>query len=643
MEHDMKLRSLFTSIALVGAAACGSPQTSDVNMIIGTNDQDTTVDNQDLFPYNGTAVRLDNGCSAGFISGQFLLTAAHCIVPPQTTATITNRFSGTQQVRVWARGDYETGGRDNDWAILVADEPIGLSAGSAALDFVPPAVNQGTSVVGYPGNLGGLLARSNGTIRDEFGVRYGHDADITGGSSGSIMGRVDGGTFRVNGIQSWHFWPDAASGSSQMCTGYATGNCANEAVSIRQFRQKAAEGQSLESMRIVADLNGDGVKDILMRDDRGLSFVNIAGGTVKEIARMDHNRRYGDWEFDRNDQIVMVRDFLREGRAEILIRSWWGIGILQLQADGQIRSVAMAPNGSRIGEWLLGAGDTLTVAGRFTTDGSESILIRSPWGMGLIGVTRQGFVNRMLVPHGRRFAGGWLFGADDVILGSLPMTYGIDRVLIRSAWGIGTLYFDTRSLQPVTAALVPYGSRMSESWLLGANDVVVTSGGDMNADGYGEFILRSAWGFGVIDAALNVVAMQQFGTRAPGGWLLSADNQIVGFGPAGTNGGYSLVVQSPWGLGFLTAHGGQFATSHLVPYGTRLAGGWLLGRRDRISAIGDLENSNGAVEELLIRSPWGLGVLKFDSGNVLASPALWPYGTSSGSLNLDANLAIPAR
>jgi V8-like Glu-specific endopeptidase len=645
LQKRIKLASTAATLAL--AAACGAPDDgltlSDSKMIIGGDNFNTAVDTQDAFPYNGTAVQLTNGCSGGYVSGQFILSAAHCVVPPATTVGVRNRFSGTQNTRVWARGAYEASGRDHDWMLLVSNEPVGYSAGSGSLDFVAPAAGQGTTVVGYPGHLGGVLARSDGTIREDFNmIRYGHDTDITGGSSGSIMGRVDGGTFRVNGVQSWHFWPDARSQMSQSCSSYVTASCANEAVSIRQFRMKVAEVQSLESMRIVADFNGDGKKEILMRDASGVSIVDLNGG-VREIARMFNGQRYGDWTIDANDQILMVRDFLREGRAEILVRSWWGLGLLQLGTDGQFRSVAMVPNGTRVGGWILASTDSIVGGGDFQTNGRDGIIIRSGWGMGLLTVDRGGFRNPMLVPHGTRFAGGWNFDVDDAILGVLPMTYGVDRLLIRSNFGTGVLYLDTTTLMPTTAALVTYGNRFPGGWLHSAQDVIVSVGGDMNGDGYSEFAIRSAWGFGVIDASLKGVALQGFGTRA-GGWVLATDNQIVGFGPARGNGGYGLIVQSHWGIGMLAAHNGAFTSTAMVPYGTRLAGGWLLSRRDRISAIGNLDNSNGAVEEMLIRSPWGVGVVKLDqASSAMTSPVLFPYGTAVGRLALNADTMIPAR
>jgi hypothetical protein len=302
----------------------------------------------------------------------------------------------------------------------------------------------------------------------------------------------------------------------------------------------------------------------------------------------------------------------------------------------------MQPYGTRIGGWLLGLVDTIAGGGDFTPDGRQAFVIRSPWGIGLMRVQDGVFQNLMLVPHGTDFGSGWIFSNEDAVLGTFPMTYGQDRILLRNSNGVASVYFDSwNGFRPRVAARLNDGQRFSGAWWFNRNDVIVTMGGDINNDGYGEFVIRSAWGIGVIDASLAVVAMQPFGARAPGGWLLGVNDQIVGF--AGVAGGQSLVIQSPWGLGFLGPQGGSFVTRYLVPYGVRFPGGWLFGRRDRIAAIGNIDAAH-AGEELVIRSAWGFGVLRFDTGSwQLLTHGLWPYGTNFGGWTLARTDFIPAR
>jgi V8-like Glu-specific endopeptidase len=631
-------------IACALLTSCGVEQTSAPKMIIGSNDWTTTVDTTDAFPYNGTVVQLGNGCTADYISAQFLLTAAHCVALNQTY-TLSNRYSGQQTARVWARGDFESSVL-NDWAILVANEPVGWSVGAAALDYEPIAANQGTTVVGYPATLSSILAQSSGTIREitDDGVRYGHDADIVGGHSGSSMGRLSGGTFRVNGIQSWHFWPDATAGSTQTCSAFASGSCSNHAVAIKQFRLAASEGRALESIAAVADFNNDGKKEFLVRDANGISVMRVDdAGAMNQLSRLSNGSRYGGWLLGAQDQVLMVRDFNSNGRAEIFLRSGWGVGLVEMQADGSWTSLALYPYGTRIGGWLLGANDRIVGAGDFTSDGRQAWVVQSPWGIGLMRLNGSSFENLSLFSYGTALTGGWILSADDVVQGSVPMTYGQDRILIRNSNAIATLYFDsTNGYKPRVAALMNHGGRFPGGWLYNKNDVVVTVGGDTNNDGYGEFIIRSAWGYGVVDASMQTIALQAFGTRAPGGWLLGSDDQILGFTSAGGSSGQGVAVQSAWGVGFLRPASGGFTTAYLAPYGTRFEGGWLLGRRDRVAAMGHVVSS--FQDEILIRSGWGFGVLRWDQGSsTLKTHGLWPYATTIGSHTLSSSSSIPAR
>ena len=64
----------------------------------------------------------------------------------------------------------------------------------------------------------------------------------------------------------------------------------------------------------------------------------------------------------------------------------------------------------------------------------------------------------------------------------------------------------------------------------------------------------------------------------------------------------------------------------LQPNGTRF-GGWLLNTADNhFTADGRF---GGGTEEILVTSPWGLGILAL-SGNTMVSPMLQPNGTRFG-------------
>src|ERR671931_368141 len=102
--------------------------------------------------------------------------------------------------------------------------------------------------------------------------------------------------------------------------------------------------------------------------------------------------------------------------------------------------------------------------------------------------------------------------------------------------------------------------------------------------------------------------MQPNGTRF-GGWLLNTGDNS--FGPAADydgDGRAELLVTSPWGLGILELSGSTLASPIMALNGTRI-GGWLLNTADnRFDMVGDYDGDGRA--EILIESPWGIGILK---------------------------------
>jgi acyl-CoA hydrolase len=121
--------------------------------------------------------------------------------------------------------------------------------------------------------------------------------------------------------------------------------------------------------------------------------------------------------------------------------------------------------------------------------------------------------------------------------------------------------------------------------------------------------------------------MQPNGTRF-GGWLLStADNQ---FGPAADydgDGRVELLITSPWGLGILKMVGATMSAPMMAPNGTRF-GGWLLNTADNQLGIAG-KYAGGRQAEILVSSPWGIGILQL-SGSTLSAPMMQPNGTRFG-------------
>src|SRR5918912_870514 len=135
---------------------------------------------------------------------------------------------------------------------------------------------------------------------------------------------------------------------------------------------------------------------------------------------------------------------------------------------------------------------------------------------------------------------------------------------------------------------------------------------DFDGDGKAEISVTSPWGIGILKlsgSTMSAPMMAPNGTRF-GGWLLNtADNH---FGPAGDldgDGKAETLVASPWGIGVFKLSGSTMNVPMMAPNGTRF-GGWLLNTADNnFGPAGDFDGDG--VIEILVTSPWGMGILKF--------------------------------
>ena len=138
--------------------------------------------------------------------------------------------------------------------------------------------------------------------------------------------------------------------------------------------------------RTQCDFDGDGHADIPVKSPWGIGISGKAiSGTLNALMMAPNGTRFGGWLLNTaDDRLDMMADFDGDGRAEILITSPWGIGILKL-SGGALNALMMAPNGTRFGGWLLNTADNrFGLVADFDGDGHAEILITSPWGIGIL-------------------------------------------------------------------------------------------------------------------------------------------------------------------------------------------------------------------------------------------------------------------
>jgi len=338
---------------------------------------------------------------------------------------------------------------------------------------------------------------------------------------------------------------------------------------------------------LVGDLDGDGRDEMLVTSPWGAGVLKQEGGTMNAVMMAQNGMRFGDWLLNTADnRFGPVGDFDGDGRPEIMISSPWGIGILKL-SGGTFNVLMMAPNGTQFGGWLLNTSDNrFGPAGDYDGDGSAEIFVSSPWGVGIMKLSRGSLTAAMVAPNRTRF-GDWLLNTADNRFGPVG-DYDADgraELFVTSPWGLGVLKFPGTAL--TSFLMAPNGTRIG-GWLLNTLDNRLGPLADYDGDRREEILLFSPWGIGILEVtgtALAVNLMFPNGTRF-GGWLLNtADNSFEIAGDYDGDGQAEIVVTSPWGLGILHLTDGAIDAPIMAPNGSRF-GGWLLNTSDNRFGMG---------------------------------------------------------
>ncbi|WP_088889262.1 FG-GAP-like repeat-containing protein [Leptolyngbya ohadii] len=378
-----------------------------------------------------------------------------------------------------------------------------------------------------------------------------------------------------------------------------------------------------------SDFDGDGISEIPVTSPWGIGFLKLSGSTLTSPVMAPNGTRFGGWLLNTADnRFDLMADFDGDGRTEILVTSPWGMGILK-QSGNTLTAPMMAPNGTRFGGWLLNTVDNrFGPVGDFDGDGRAEILVTSPWGISIFKLSGNTITVPAIAANGTRF-GDWLLNTADNRFSPIGDVDGDgkDEILVTSPWGIGILKLSGNTLTAIMMA--PNGTRFG-GWLLNTADNHVVTAADLDGDGRAEIVITSPWGIGVLKLSGNTLTaamMAPNGTRF-GGWLLNTlDNRI---GPAADldgDGRAELLIASPWGIGVLKLAGSTFNVPMMAPNGTRF-GGWLLNTADNhFDSLVDFTGDGR--DDILVTSPWGIGIFRF-TGNSFSVPMMAPNGTRFG-------------
>ncbi|WP_158501543.1 VCBS repeat-containing protein [Vitiosangium sp. GDMCC 1.1324] len=264
-----------------------------------------------------------------------------------------------------------------------------------------------------------------------------------------------------------------------------------------------------------------------------------------------------------------------------------------------------------------------------------------PTALGMVDIRGEGHVDAKMV-EGERIPVGWLY-ANDNQTGWVGDFNGDNRddFVIRSPWGLGLVAHDGSGMSMLAG--YSYGTWLG-SWQLGSADRIEAVV-DLNGDGRDELVLRNANGLGVLylntSGSVTTMHVVNYGTRLTGGWLLGSGDELKVKGDFDGDGREDLLLRSAWGMAILRRNNstGQLETVNMSAYGTSL-GGWVLASTDAVWGVGDFDGNGRA--ELVLRSTSGLGLLTRDSTGALYPMHQFPFGTWLGNWNFGSDNTAPA-
>lgn len=330
-----------------------------------------------------------------------------------------------------------------------------------------------------------------------------------------------------------------------------------------------------------------------------------------------------------------------------------GLGILDVGGT-EVVDRLMLPNGDWVGGWHFDTNNYVSGAGDYDGNGTNEIVVRSPWGIAILKANASDWVPLLVAPTGTRF-GGWLFDSSNDEIDTLTKDVSFpqiarkgsdfngdvrDDMLIRSRWGIGLLTLTRSTLTPLT--LAANGTSLG-GWILDSHNDKIQKIGDFNGDGRDDILITSRWGIGLLTlsgSGLRPLMAAANGTSL-GGWFLNVGGQgansetdsIIGVGDFNNDGRDDIVIKSPWGIGILTLDGSTLTPLMAAPNGTSF-GGWNWYRSDEIH-LGDFNNDQKT--DILVRSAWGMGILTLNSrARSLSLIMAVRDGTSLGGWYFDA-------
>jgi hypothetical protein len=437
---------------------------------------------------------------------------------------------------------------------------------------------------------------------------------------------------------------DASWNFQQNTMPYVLGSCVYEVITRSAARcgdVQACPGSN--QLRLLDSYDGDTCSCANDPGKKGLGILGLRGGKLVDRAIVPEEDWIGGWHYGRTNTIRATGDFNGDRRADLVISSGWGLGLLT-HGGAFWRALVVKPNGTRLGGWNLNAGgDRIVGVGDFNGDAKDDLVLTSGWGIGVLRHSGASLTHLMMAPTGTNF-GGWNFNVVGDRLHGVGDFNGDGKadLLISSAWGLGVLTLSGSTLTKVTMA--PSGARLGDWNYSAANDVIGRIA-DFDGDGKDDVLITSDWGIGVLTlktGAFTHLAMHASGAQL-GAWTYAKTDQVWGTGDFNGDGRADLLIRNSGGLALLGWTGSGGLRSMTTHKGGASIDGWSFNASgDLVVPVVDLDGDGR--DELLIRSGWGTGLLRREPAGALrlidAQPnaglfGSWPIGATDKIAGVD--------